>query len=246
MHSERSAAQPSPSRRFLPWPPGTRAAVSLTYDDGLSSHYRTAAAQLAQAKLRGTFFLNEVRKDEPWVQLARAGHELGAHTQHHPCPRDQAGSARASEDYDLPAIVAELDGDVRQLMRLGQAPPYSFAYPCGVSWFGPDRKSYVQQVRERFASARTADPIESSTAYNPHLVPAHFGLDTAEALLRAVDRAVEQGEWLVLGFHGIGQDYLVTEAEVHGQFVEKLSTRSDVWVAPFGEIAEHLRQELKI
>ena len=47
-------AQAVPRR---PWPNGARAAVSLTYDDGLNSQLDCALPQLEAAGFRATFFL---------------------------------------------------------------------------------------------------------------------------------------------------------------------------------------------
>ncbi len=231
----------SPRARFR-WPHSARAALSLTYDDSMPSHYQLAAVQLNEFGLRGTFFLNRVTMDEPWVALAEQGHELGAHTQHHPCPQALQLNAKASEDYDESELVAELDADVEQLHRLGQKPPFSFAYPCGVEWVG-DGTSYVPHVRERFAAARGAQRDQWIDDLDLFRVPAVFRLSTTADLWAAVELAVGRGDWLVLGFHGIGSGWLVTEAKVHFEFLSKLAERSDLWIETFGKVAQHLRTD---
>jgi len=219
------------------WPGGARAAVSLTYDDSMDSQLAPAAGHLDKAGLRATFFLNEVKDDGPWRTLRQHGHELGGHTLHHPCPRSFEVPTTPSEELDLVKMALELDGDVAQLKRLGQAPPFSFAYPCGVTWVGA-QQSYVDLVKERFSAARLA--ADTGTHAEPYMIPAQFGLLTLSELDLAVQRAVDDGRWLVLGFHGIGGGWLVTDAAIHEQFVMGLAARSEVWVAPFGTVAQHL------
>jgi len=74
------------------WPNGVRGAVSLTYDDALDGHHEYVGPLLAQFDLRGTFNLNcgpsVYRHTEKWSKLAKAGHELGNHSIHHPCRKD--------------------------------------------------------------------------------------------------------------------------------------------------------------
>lgn len=221
------------------WPGGAQAAVSLTYDDNMESQLAPAAAHLDQAGLHGTFFLNEIKDDAPWRALRERGHELGGHTLHHPCPRSLDVPTTPSEDLDLAKMRSELDGDVAQLQRLGQPPPFSFAYPCGVTWVGA-HQSYVDLVRARFSAARLASDEGSSDVADPHMIPAQFGLLSSAELERAVQRAVDEGRWLVLGFHGIGSGWLITDAQVHEQLVLDLAARKDVWVAPFGVVAQYL------
>lgn len=220
-----------------PWPADGRAAVSLTYDDAMPSQLQKAAPALQAFGIRGTFFITTVNDDAPWKQLLADGHELAGHTQKHPCPSAYGTPAEPLETYTLESFAAELDEDVAQLERLGAPKPYSFAYPCGVSWVGEDKESYVPLIEERFSFARLAGPGTTKADVELFGVPAQFSLETAEELTGRVDTIVEKGEWLVLGFHGVGGDWLVTEEEAHRALLKNLAERSDVWVAPFGEVA---------
>src|SRR6185437_9409438 len=56
-----------------PWPDGARAAVSLTYDDGLDSQLDHALPALEAAGLKATFFLtheNVGARTPDWVRAA--------------------------------------------------------------------------------------------------------------------------------------------------------------------------------
>ena len=60
------------------WPGGARAAVSLSYDDGLESHIAQAGPALSARGFRGTFFLTlENMQDHvaDWRAMATSGHE---------------------------------------------------------------------------------------------------------------------------------------------------------------------------
>ena len=80
------------------WPEPHRAAVSLTFDDGLQSQLNRAVPILDAAGLRATFYLNP-RSPDPkddseagwraalasWQPVQTIGHAMGNHTVVHPC-----------------------------------------------------------------------------------------------------------------------------------------------------------------
>jgi hypothetical protein len=82
-------AQDKPPMPF-PWPEGARAAVCLTYDDGLDCHLDVAMPALEKYGLKGTFYASGfssslfTRMDE-WRDWASKGYEIGNHTLFHPC-----------------------------------------------------------------------------------------------------------------------------------------------------------------
>src|SRR5689334_2197924 len=81
----RAAAQP----RFE-WPGGAKAAVSITYDDGLNSQLDNVVPELDRRGLKATFFLTEEnirqgRRLAEWERVAAEGHEVANHTVTHPC-----------------------------------------------------------------------------------------------------------------------------------------------------------------
>src|SRR5438309_814860 len=70
------------------WPGGAKAAVSLTYDDGLNSQIDNAVPELDRHGFKATFFLTEQniqqgRRLTDWQKLARDGHEVANHTVTH-------------------------------------------------------------------------------------------------------------------------------------------------------------------
>jgi peptidoglycan/xylan/chitin deacetylase (PgdA/CDA1 family) len=222
---QQPAAQPSSTL----WPHGERAAVTLTYDDGLDSQLALVVPALDAAQLHGTFFVSSIagvdhdwalpnatdalnERQLAWQRVAGAGHELASHSVHHPCPLELVpGQAQGFRlvDYDLARMAADLDDSVQRLMRLGARPPLTFAYPCESDRFGlgPEHLDYAPLVRERFVAARTsklgmADPAKVDLLDVP-VVDAQ-GL-SAEQLRKQVDEARARGAWLVLLFHGVGE-----------------------------------------
>jgi peptidoglycan/xylan/chitin deacetylase (PgdA/CDA1 family) len=239
------------SSSIFPWPGGARAAVSLTYDDAVPTQ-RLAAAALERQGLHGTFFLTGTAPDlrasrDRWRGLLGAGHELASHTMHHPCDCSHAWVPRGytTQDYDLPRMRKELDETLELLASLGAAPPYTFAYPCGETRVGKTPESYVGLVAERFLAARGVEPRVADPWRDPlELVPALDGAKSPGELVALVERAIAEGGWLVLLFHGVGGDHLPVDAEAHAALIEHLAQRrSQVWTESFGGVAAHVHRQ---
>lgn len=221
--------------------PKEKAAVSLTYDDATPTQLTTAAPALRRHGLRATFFLTDVRSNPaPWTALRNDGHELAAHTFKHPCPTSNGfvKEGDANEDYDFARMERELDENLEMLKSLGEIAPFTFAYPCGVTWIGAEHKSYVPLVEERFLAARG---VASQTAgHKPDLmnVATYFLKTTSAELIRRLDEARADKSWVVFGFHGIGGDWETLPTDAHEEFLAHLAAHPDeFYVAPFREIA---------
>lgn len=227
------------SRIACAWPEG-QAAVSLTYDDNAPTQLTTAVPALRAHKLRATFFLNDVSKNpEPWRELLAEGHELGAHTMHHPCPpAEWVPEGFTSYDYDLERMAQELDENVALLRDLGQTGPLTFAYPCGITWVGKNERSYVPLVKERFSAARGVSSEIAGRSPDMFNVPTFLLKGSGQELIEKVERARTDHSWVVFGFHGIGGDWEIITPEAHEALLTYLEQHeSELFVAPFGEVA---------
>jgi hypothetical protein len=55
-----------------------------------------------------------------------------------------------------------------------------------------------------------------------------------------VEKVRATGGLGVMGFHGVGGDYLIVPAAAHKELVEYLKAhKDDIWVAPFGEVMDY-------
>jgi peptidoglycan/xylan/chitin deacetylase (PgdA/CDA1 family) len=216
-------------------------AVTLTYDDALPSQLTTAAPALKAHGLKATFFVTDVRSNlTPWSALLADGHELASHTFNHPCPKVNTWvvPANANESYDVARMTTELDESVAMLKQLGQPAPYTFAYPCGITWIGEDQQSYVPLIRERFRAARGVAPGSVQTGVDLYNVATHFSVGTGEELIAITEGAKSAGTWVVYGFHGIGADSNAIAADAHEALLSYLQEqRATVYVATFAELA---------
>jgi peptidoglycan/xylan/chitin deacetylase (PgdA/CDA1 family) len=229
------------------WPDGKRAAVALTYDDTLVSQLDIAIPALDAAGLKGTFFLigSKITPEQVarWRAAAAEGHELGNHTIRHACPQANYPPAKkidTSETYDVDTMLTEIGTMNTMLTAIDGKLQHSYATPCGQHLAGG--VDYLPALRASglVRYTRTADPTEHP--FDPMNVPARFFPSTATGtdLIAAVKDAERKGGMVVLGFHGVGGDYLSVSAEAHAQLIAYLKAHSDtIWVAPFSDVMDY-------
>jgi peptidoglycan/xylan/chitin deacetylase (PgdA/CDA1 family) len=254
------AAHAAEGPRPFVWPDGARAAVVLSYDDGMDTHLDNAAPDLDAAGLRGTFFVpgqsESLAKRLPeWRALAARGHELGNHAIFHPCLRQPAvGPERAwvkpeyaLEGYSVERIRDEVAAMNTTLLAIDAEPVRTFAYNCCDTTAGG--QSFVGAVRPLFLAARAGeDRIAADVgALDPMLVPSWAARDvTGAQLIAFAQQAVDAGGLAVFQFHGIGGQWIPVSHEVHRQLVEWLAARrASVWTDTFRRVMTHVVTEQK-
>lgn len=233
---------------------GRRAAVSLTYDDGLDCHLDRVAPALEARGFRGTFYtpIHEglLNRKAAWSAAAARGHELGNHTLFHPC-RSYGGGTwiqpwRDLKAYDLPRWEAEVDLANLILNTLEGRADRSFGNTCHHNTLGPDASPVCldPHIRPRFVTARgTKRDVDES------IDPAHFNPDnlgtlggdglTPDCLKRMVDMAVDRGHWIILTFHHVAEtEGRLTLAEAtHSALLDHCAGfGGDLWVAPVRDV----------
>jgi len=240
------------------WPDGKKAAVVLTYDDSLATQIDVALPALDAAGLKGTFFLSgadlEAGDIERWRAAAAEGHELGNHTIFHPCARatEAADTTNTvverylSEAYTPDTILDEIRVMNLLLTAIDGKTQHAFATPCGehlaggVNYLAALRKSgLTRYVRGVSAPDVSLDPMEVGCEF--------FSEDATGAdLIAVVERAVKSGGMVVLGFHGIGGDYLSIPAASHAELIAYLKAHGDtIWVAPFSTVMDYVTTQQK-
>jgi len=235
------------------WPEGKKAAVCLTYDDGLDCHLDVAAPALERHGFRGTFYVtgNSASlhsRTEEWRSLAARGHELGNHTLFHPCHGSSYEWVKPEYDldsYTLERLMSELYTANSLLKAVDGREERSFAYTCtnhtirGVS--------FVEQIRTLFPSARGGGEMPVSIdRVDPHYVPS-WGVEdpSGEDLISYVKQALDRGTLAVIMFHSVGGGYLNVSREAHEQLLEYLEDHSEIfWVEPFQQVMQHVTRQL--
>jgi peptidoglycan/xylan/chitin deacetylase (PgdA/CDA1 family) len=227
------------------WPGGARAAVSLTYDDGLNSQLDNVVPELDRRGLKGTFFLTEENIEArlaDWVEVARQGHEVANHTMTHPCSLRRF-SAAGFERRELDRMEGFLDEN------FGPDRARTFAYPCGYLGLGHgDRRERFGRFRrilqhDDLMAARTTAggpnrPAEAlADPFRLHAFEPTYDADSVAAGLRYLTETVAMGGWAILVFHevlprwhGEGDASIAT----HRKILDHIASL-ELWCAPMGQ-----------
>ncbi|MBS0334062.1 MAG: polysaccharide deacetylase family protein [Proteobacteria bacterium] len=241
------AAANSPIR----WPGGARAAVSLTYDDGLNSQLDNAVPELRRHGWKATFFLTEDNAHwrlADWEALARDGNEVSNHTMTHPC-----ALARWSADRFAHAELGPMDGYLDA--HFGADRAKTFAYPCGYLGLGHGgrrlRFARYRKVLERdgVIAARTtaggpnrpadviADPLRL------HAFEPTYEGDAVAPALHYLNETVARGGWAILVFHDVLPQWKTdgdASVATHNRILQRIA-ELDVWCAPMGQVFDYVQ-----
>ena len=238
----------------FPWPRGTRAAVSLSFDDARGSQLDVGIPLFATRATHVTFYLtakNIGARAAEWRKAAALGHELGNHTTTHPCSGNFAWSRdRALEEYTLDRIRGEMLDANRLIAQATGVTPTTFAYPCGQKFVGRGSgvASYVPVVHELFVAGRGwLEEAPNDPAFVDRAQTLGHAMDDMEfvELKPAVDQAIAAGQWLVLAGHDIGATpgRQVTRVSMLGELMDYLREPSrGVWVDTVAHVAEHIKR----
>lgn len=241
-----------PASRF-PWPDGKRCAVSLSFDDARPSQVDVGVPLLNEYGVPATFYVSPSRVPErldAWKAAVAAGHEIGNHSMRHPCTGNFPWSRqKALEDYTLTQMAAELDQAGAEIQRLLRVRAATFAYPCGQKFVGRGERvrSYVPLVAERFTAGRGwRDETANDPAFCDPAQLLAVELDglTFDQLKTLVETAAEQGAWLVLAGHEIGEKgRQTTRADTLRAFCEyAVDPQNGLWVDTVANVARYIAE----
>ena len=197
------------------WPEGKRAAISLSFDDARLSQIDVGIPILDKYGVKATFYVSPSsvkRRLDGWKKAVANGHEIGNHTQTHPCTINY-GSARsknALEYYTLEMMEHELDEASAVIKKMLGVRPTTFAYPCGQKYVGRGQnvKSYIPLVAERFIVGRewlSENSNIPALCDLSHVMGMKCDGLTFEQVKELIDQTVKNGKWLVLCGHEIRQ-----------------------------------------
>jgi peptidoglycan-N-acetylglucosamine deacetylase len=236
------------------WPNGNWIAVSLSFDDARPSQVDVGIPLLDRYGAKATFFVVpgavEQRVDG-WKRAAAAGHEIGNHSVRHPCSGNFPWAReRAVEDYSLEKMREELAEANRLVAEIVGVTPETFAYPCGQKFVGRGKgtRSYVPLVADLFRAGRgwmDEAPNDPEFVDLAQVMGVEMdGLEFEEVLVW-LERARENGSWLVLAGHEIGEPgRQTTRVSMLEKLIEyALEPESGIWLAPVGTVAAYIIEQ---
>ena len=237
------------------WPDDCRAAVSLTFDDGMPSQLKRVVPMLNDADLQATFYLNPrgddfLAKLAPWREVARAGHEIGNHTIAHVCSRAfrPEPTAHGLERLTLADVEKDIVEAKRRLQQLvPEQKEMSFCYPCYMEHVGcgPTRQSYVPVVARHHIAGRGRG--EFPYANPPATVDLHYAWSwpaermPGSQMVGLVEACVAHHAWGILTFHGIDEGHLSVAESDFRELVNYLKgNHQRVWAVPVAKVARRI------
>lgn len=188
-------------------------------------------------------------QEDLWRQVGAAGHELGNHAFGHPCSCNHNWIARdrCLDNMGLDDIrtVIGLTDTALDTLVPAQAGARSFAYPCYESWVGrgAERQSYVPVIASSFVGGRAGMEMSNDPRWVDLSYTRSFemhGQGGAE-VIRVIEDGIRRGHWVVLAFHGVGDDYIKTETDVFQEIVIYLARQKNrIWTDTFYEVASYI------
>ncbi|HLO43383.1 MAG TPA: sialate O-acetylesterase [Leadbetterella sp.] len=235
-----------------PWK-GKKAAVVLTYDDGLNVHLDNVIPVLDSLNLKGTFYLTTLsdasrNRIKDWRNAAVNGHELGNHTLYHPCDASLPGMSWVKPEYDLSKysltrIQDELKMCNAYLKSIDGKDKRTFAFTCGHKKVMEGE--FIQTLSNDFVAARAVRHQMHSFEEQKLMDIDCFSMEgtSGEQMIELVKEAQKTGKLLVFLFHGVGGEHgLNVSKEAHSQLVHYLSdNQNDIYIDTMLNIAEHIK-----
>jgi len=231
-----------------------KCAVALTYDDALNIDLDKVIPALDSMGFKGTFYLigssDAFTKRIPeWRRAAAKGHELGNHTMYHPCYGKRPGREWVNPDYDLNSYtMRRMTDEIKMNSALLEATDgktkRTLACPCGDTKIGDS--SYLYKVKNNFIAVRDGTPDANDVNGFGGVTIQWMGPNgnSGDEMIAAVKRAMKSNALLVFVFHGVGGDHNINiSLEAHRELLQFLKqNESQVWVAPFIDIAEYIKR----
>jgi peptidoglycan/xylan/chitin deacetylase (PgdA/CDA1 family) len=241
------------------FPNGAHCAVSLTYDDGIASHFEDVGPTLEANGLRGTFNITIARDSvlnclPEWRAMATRGHELGNHSLFHPCrstpedPKPWVGPYNLV-DYTERRLREELDVANGFLTLIDGKTERTYSNTCWHDTFGSGAEARSMQpiLAGTFLAARgrlTHTPVNLAHIDFWGLGSAAGDRRTFADLSAEVEALTKRGGWIIYTFHGVGEgthNHFIHHPE-HRQFIEWLGqSQAQIWTAPMIEVVRTLK-----
>jgi sialate O-acetylesterase len=235
-----------------PWK-GKKCAVALTYDDALNVHLDNAIPILDSLSMKGTFYLTASsdagsNRIKDWQRAAVNGHELGNHTLYHPCDASRPGMSWVKPEYDLSKYTLKrIQDEIRMcntyLKSIDGKNERTFAFTCGHKMVAEGE--FMNTLENDFVAAR-AVRHEMHTIIDQKLMDIDcFGIngETGEQLIAMVEKAKNEGKFLVFLFHGVGGEHsLNVSLEAHSKLLHYLKEHEDeIYTDTLLNIAKHIK-----
>jgi peptidoglycan/xylan/chitin deacetylase (PgdA/CDA1 family) len=198
--------------------------VSLTFDDGYLSQFKTAIPLLKKRNLPATFYVITGNIDSTIKNAIKENvtvdYEIGSHTVTHP-DLSKIGNAEAYKElFDSKTYLQHYFGINSGL---------TMSYP-----FGRYNTSITQMTKSLYLAGRTTDPGYNSFYSLERYALKTFGFDDKTGITRAnsrIDFAIQNHLWLVEMIHAINNgSYLSLDSTTLSEHLDYIENdEQDIW-----------------
>ncbi len=248
------------SQTHFAWPKGCRAAVSLSYDDGIPNHPQLVAPMLEEHGLRGTFYVpikdDVMQNPLPWRAMAGRGHELGNHTVFHPCwsvggkYADWLPDQFNLEHYDAERWLDEIHTANQALELVDGRSERTFGNTCFDNYMGPEEDPVCLEplIAQVFLAARgeaTGRPVNLAAVNYNNLGTIWADRRSFEDFTGELQEIADNGGWVIYTFHGVGETAHNHHIRVreHRRLLEFLRDNAkQYWTAPVIDVVRRLKK----
>ena len=238
------------------WPNGAQVAVSISFDDARFSQLEVGIPILDKHDVKATFYIvpdNFEKRLDQWKMAHKNAHEIANHTLVHPCSGNYIWARhKALEEYTLAQMEKELKDASAIIQRHTGELPISFAYTCGQTFIGRGKElqSYIPIVADLFVTGRgwmneySNDPLFCDMA---NLAGRELDGLTFEQAKNLIDAAKENGHWLILAGHDVGdpkrQTVLSTTLDQLCAFAK--DPANEIWIDTVGNVGKYIVETRK-
>ena len=224
--------------QVLPWN-GSKAAISLTFDDGDPIHLDLAIPELDKRGLKGTFFLiaGKLDRQADWQKAAKEGHEIGNHSWDH----------KHLSEYGAGDFQKEVAASRQTLEKMTGKPVLAYAYP----FF--EKNAELETVVDQNAFIARGGYgnfiMKPDNDVDWDFIPCRTAMTSVdlETYQQWVDLALAQGGWSVFLIHGIeGTPWgfsPIPKKTYTGILDHLVLKKKEIWVASFGEIGAYWKAQ---
>lgn len=253
-YSQSYTADTIPEKSHFQWPEGRKMGLSLTFDDARLSQADNGIPLLDKYGVKATFYIspdNMMKRLERWKKAAADGHDIGNHSLVHPCTANFDWSKdKALEDYTLTSMRSELDSANTIIKNLLGINPFSYAYPCGMTFVGKgvNTKSYIPLVSSMFETGRlwlSEGPNDPVICDLSQITGMELDGKSFEQIKNIIESAKAKGQWLVLAGHEINNDGAQTSLMNTIEAICRYASDpvNGIWIDNVHNIASYIKEE---
>lgn len=242
------------AKQDFTWPEGKKMALSLTFDDARLSQIDTGIPLIDKYGVKATFYISPgsmMKRSDKWKMAVLNGHDIGNHSVYHPCSGNFTWSRnKALEEYTLQKMMTELDSASRLINEILGINPVSFAYPCGQTFVGRgiNVQSYIPLVAFMFESGRgwlNEAPNDPAYCDLSQLNAAELDGKSFEQVLRLIETAKANGNWLILAGHEMNEEGFQTSQLKTIEAICKFATdpANGIWIDNVHNIASYIKRK---